>query len=38
MMYNALLSVYIQNDYDFNPEEVLEEIQNAGLEPNLVCT
>ncbi|KAK3753711.1 hypothetical protein QZH41_013799, partial [Actinostola sp. cb2023] len=36
MMYNALVSVYLQNDYDFNPLEVLEQIQSAGLEPNLI--
>lgn len=37
MMYNALLSVYIQNNYDFNPLEVLEQIQDSGIEPNQVC-
>ncbi|XP_048576750.1 leucine-rich PPR motif-containing protein, mitochondrial isoform X2 [Nematostella vectensis] len=35
MMYNALLSVYLQNGYKFNPLEVLERIQSSGLEPNL---
>ena len=36
MLYNALLSVYIQNNHKFSPLEVLEQMQQHDLEPNRV--
>ena len=35
-IYNGLLSVYIQNNYRFNPLEVLEQMQENKVEPNRV--
>lgn len=32
--YNALLKGYIDTEKDFNPEELIQEILNAGIEPN----
>lgn len=32
--YNALLKGYIDTEKDFKPDEVLQEILNAGIEPN----
>lgn len=34
--YNALLRVYIENEYQFSPAEFLEELTNKGLQPNNV--
>ncbi|XP_073231331.1 uncharacterized protein [Porites lutea] len=34
MLYNALLSVYIQNNHNFNPLEVLEKMEKNTIEPN----
>lgn len=36
MLYNALLSVYIQNNHNFNPLEVLEKMEKNTVEPNRV--
>ena len=36
MLYNALLSVYIQNNHNFNPLEVLEKMEKNTIEPNRV--
>ena len=36
MLYNALLSVYVQNNHDFNPLEILEKMENNSIEPNRV--
>ncbi|CAH3152703.1 unnamed protein product [Pocillopora meandrina] len=33
-LYNALLSVYVQNSYIFNPLEVLEEMELRNVDPN----
>ena len=35
-LYNALLSVYVQNSYIFNPLEVLEEMELRNVDPNRV--
>ena len=35
-IYNGLLSVYIQNNYRFNPLEILEQMQQKMVEPNRV--
>lgn len=32
--YNALLGVYVENGYDFAPEDILREIEANGLVPN----
>ncbi|XP_046610097.1 leucine-rich PPR motif-containing protein, mitochondrial isoform X1 [Neodiprion virginianus] len=32
--FNALLRVYIENEYAFSPAEVLAEMDKAGIEPN----
>ncbi|KAJ7382735.1 hypothetical protein OS493_033020 [Desmophyllum pertusum] len=34
MLYNGLLNVYLQNNHDFNPLEVLEQMENNKVEPN----
>ncbi|KAG5675530.1 hypothetical protein PVAND_005426 [Polypedilum vanderplanki] len=34
--YNALLRVYLENEYDFSPTEFLTELQSKGVEPNRV--
>ncbi len=34
--YNALLRVYLENEYKFNPTEFLQELSNKGCEPNRV--
>lgn len=34
--YNALLRVYLENDYAFAPSQILSEIEKSGLEPNRV--
>ena len=36
MLYNALLSVYIQNNHNFNPLDVLEKMEKNIIEPNRV--
>ena len=36
MLYNALLSVYVQNNHNFNPLEILEKMENNSIEPNRV--
>ena len=36
MLYNALLSVYVQNNHDFNPLEILEKMEKNSIEPNRV--
>ena len=36
MLYNGLLSVYIQNNHNFNPLEVLEQMETKKVEPNRV--
>jgi len=35
MHYNLLIKMYIENDYDFNPQDILAEIKSMGLKPNL---
>lgn len=32
--YNALLRVYIENNYAFSPTEVLADLERKGIEPN----
>lgn len=32
--YNALLRVYLENEYDFSPTEFLAELRSKGVEPN----
>lgn len=32
--YNALLRVYLENEYDFSPTEFLSELQSKGVEAN----
>jgi leucine-rich PPR motif-containing protein len=32
--YNALLRVYLENEYEFSPTEFLAELQSKGVEPN----
>jgi hypothetical protein len=32
--YNALLRVYLENEYDFSPTDFLAELQSKGVEPN----
>jgi leucine-rich PPR motif-containing protein len=34
--YNALLRVYLENEYNFSPTEFLTELQSKGVEPNRV--
>lgn len=34
--YNALLRVYLENEYEFSPTEFLAELQSKGVEPNRV--
>lgn len=34
--YNALLRVYLENDYDFTPSDILADLEKRGLEPNRV--
>lgn len=34
--YNALLSVYIENQYEFSPIEFLKKLEAKGIEPNRV--
>ncbi|XP_018009682.1 leucine-rich PPR motif-containing protein, mitochondrial [Hyalella azteca] len=34
--YNALLRVYIENEYDFSPAAFLENLESKGIEPNRV--
>jgi len=34
--YNALLRVYLENEYKFNPTEFLLDLSSKGLEPNRV--
>lgn len=34
--YNSLIQVYIDNEYDFNPLDILSQIQSKGIEPNRV--
>ena len=34
--YNALIRVYLENEYSFNPSELLKDLENTGLEPNRV--
>lgn len=34
--YNALLQVYLDNEFDFNPLDILTEIQKRNIEPNRV--
>ncbi|KAL7040341.1 hypothetical protein ACKWTF_000363 [Chironomus riparius] len=34
--YNALLRVYLENEYDFSPTEFLGELRSKGVEPNRV--
>ncbi|XP_070590637.1 leucine-rich PPR motif-containing protein, mitochondrial [Erythrolamprus reginae] len=34
--YNALLKVYLQNEYDFSPDEFLAKMEEANVEPNRV--
>ena len=36
MLYNALLSVYIQNQYDFKPLDILDQMHQNNVEPNRV--
>ncbi|XP_076237424.1 bicoid stability factor [Calliopsis andreniformis] len=33
--YNALLQIYLSNDYDFSPKELLEEMINENIDPNI---
>ena len=32
--YNTLLEIYIQNEYPFNLEEIIKELEAKGLSPN----
>lgn len=32
--YNALITVYIENEFDFNPEDLLKELELKQLQPN----
>ena len=32
--YNALLRVYLENEYEFSPTEFLAELRSKGVEPN----
>lgn len=32
--YNALLRVYLENEYSFSPTEFLADLQSKGVEPN----
>lgn len=32
--YNALLRVYLENEFEFSPTEFLSELQSKGVEPN----
>lgn len=34
--YNALLRVYLENEYDFTPSDILADLEKRGLEPNRV--
>ncbi|XP_044733810.1 leucine-rich PPR motif-containing protein, mitochondrial [Chrysoperla carnea] len=34
--YNALLRVYLENEYEFSPVEFLAELEKQGIEPNRV--
>ncbi|XP_068750755.1 leucine-rich PPR motif-containing protein, mitochondrial-like [Montipora capricornis] len=34
MLYNALLSVYVQNNHDFNPLDILEKMEKNSIDPN----
>lgn len=34
--YNALLRVYLENEYDFSPTEFLADLEKRGIEPNRV--
>lgn len=34
--YNALLRVYLENEYDFAPSDILVDLEKKGLEPNRV--
>ncbi|XP_018326773.1 leucine-rich PPR motif-containing protein, mitochondrial [Agrilus planipennis] len=34
--YNALLRVYLENEYSFSPTEFLSEMESKGIEPNRV--
>ena len=36
MLYNALLSVYVQNNHDFNPLDILEKMEKNSIDPNRV--
>lgn len=33
--YNALLRVFVDNEYNFTPSNFLETIKSAGFEPNM---
>ncbi|KAG5883517.1 hypothetical protein JTB14_019286 [Gonioctena quinquepunctata] len=34
--YNALLRVYLENEYQFSPTDFLSDLENKGIEPNRV--
>ena len=34
--YNALLWVYLENEYKFSPTEFLAQMESKGIEPNRV--
>lgn len=34
--YNALLRVFVENEHQFVPTDILAEIKNKGLEPNRI--
>lgn len=34
--YNALLRVYLENEHEFSPVEILSELESKGIEPNRV--
>ena len=34
--FNALLRVYIENDYDFDPISILIDLEKRGIEPNRI--
>lgn len=36
MHYNALLKVYLENDYQFSPNEILNTLENSGIKPDSI--
>lgn len=36
MLYNAVLSVYVQNNHNFNPMDILEKMEQSNIDPNRV--